>query len=149
MEKWNDRTFSLLVRRGPEGFKLFLFSKKGPERTVEILIQFPFVDMRPPMRRYPICLCFSPLLLYIFLRLQFTCTHLSNEMEVLEREVFWLTILRLLNRLLADMLEVHQRIEEITDTQDLHIHAATSPFEVLTALSFLFSVEFGDHNYLP
>lgn len=79
MEKWNDRTFTLLVRRGPEGFKLFLFSKKGPERTVEILIQFPFVDMRPLLRRYPICLCFFPLLLYIFLLLQFTCTHLSDE----------------------------------------------------------------------
>lgn len=32
------------------------------------------------------------------------------------------------------MLEVHRRIErEITDAEDPHAHAATSPFEVLTA----------------
>lgn len=58
-------------------------------------------------------------------------------MKVLEQEVFCLTILRVLKRPLADTLEVQRRVEEITDTQDLHAHAASSPFEVLTAFDFL------------
>lgn len=89
------------------------------------------------------CMFFS------FFLVQYTCADVSNEMKVLEQEVFWLTILSVLKRPLADMLEVHRRIEEITDTEDLHAHAATSPFEVLTAFDFLSSVESWDHNYLP
>lgn len=65
----------------------------------------------------------------------------SNEIKVLEQEVFTLTILKVLKRPLADMLEVQRCTEEITDTKDLHARAATSPFEVLTAFDFLSSVE--------
>lgn len=71
-------------------------------------------------------------------------------MKVLEREVFQLTILKVLKGPLADTLEVHRRMEEITHTKDLHAHAATTtPFEVMTAFDFLSSVESWDYNYLP
>lgn len=71
-------------------------------------------------------------------------------MKVLEREVFQLTILKVLKGPLADTLEVHRRMEEITHTKDLHAHAATTtPFEVMTAFDFLSSVESRDYNYLP
>lgn len=73
--------------------------------------------------------------------LQYTCADVSNEMKVFEQEVFPLTILKVLKRPLADMLEVQRRIEEITDTKDLHTNTATTPFEVLTAFDSLSSVE--------
>lgn len=56
---------------------------------------------------------------------------MSNETKVMEQDVFPLTILNVLRRPLADMLEVQRHIEEITDSEDLRAHAAT-PFEVLT-----------------
>lgn len=61
----------------------------------------------------------SPLPSTSFL-LCYTCADVSNEMKVFEQEVFPLTILKVLKRPLADMLEVQRRIEEITDTKDLH-----------------------------
>lgn len=96
--------------------------------------------MRPLSRRHPIRECLFSFLQH-FLLLQYTCADVSNEMKVLEQEVFPHTVLKVLKRPLADMLEVHWRIEEITDTKDLHAHAATTPFEVLTAFDFLSSVE--------
>lgn len=74
---------------------------------------------------------------------------MSSETKVLEQEAFPLTILKIL-RPLADMLEVRRHMEEITDTEDLRAHAATSPFEVLTVLDPPpTSAERSDYNYLP
>lgn len=103
----------------------------------------PFVDMRPLYRRISyLRACFPSPAFNPFFLLWCTCADVSNEMKVSEQEVFWLTILGVLKRPLADMLEVHRRIErEITDAEDPHTHAATSPFEVLTAFGFHSTVE--------
>lgn len=68
-------------------------------------------------------------------------SHSVNEVRLLEQEALAQTILKLLRRPLADVLEVHWHIEEITDTKDLHAPPATTPFEVLTAFHFLSSLE--------
>lgn len=53
-----------------------------------------------------------------------TCADVSNEMKVLEREVFPLTILKVLKGPHADTLEVHPpHWKEITHGEDLHARA--------------------------